>query len=222
MKLSQDEKDEIEEDFRNFIEKNQISSPDEIPQKQEVRGSKIFSKGVSWLGNNWEINFSDKEIRSFSGISRNINNALMDWARLCEPKTSSLLEKEKYIFTESKFYTTNWSNEIIEKKKTEYFPIPDAQVIVTLHQDHKVYYSLSENTYSPFTLPPSEDRDTRKYVQDYFRQVYWLELSVRPIHKKWITEDGKPYIAVNAQVQAGKHDFHIFTKSTKELQEKNK
>ncbi len=47
MKLSQDEKDEIEEDFRNFIEKNQISSPDEIPQKQEVRGSKIFSKGVS-------------------------------------------------------------------------------------------------------------------------------------------------------------------------------
>lgn len=96
----------------------------------------------------------------------------MDWARLMEPKNSSLLEKEKYIFIESEFYITNGTNEIIEKKKTEYFPIPDAQVIVILHQDHNIYYSLSDDAYFPFTLPPSEDRDTRKYVQDYFRQVY--------------------------------------------------
>lgn len=173
IKLSQDEKDEIEEDFRDFIEKK--------------------------------------------NIIRNINNALMDWVRLCEPKTASLFEKEKYIFTESEFYVTNWSNEIIEKKKNEYFPIPDAQVIVTLHQDHKIYYSLSDDTYSPFTLPPSEDRDTRKYIQDYFRSHYSLELSVRPIHKKWITEDGKPYIAVNAQVQAGKHDFLKWNKKWEKL-----
>lgn len=136
----------------------------------------------------------------------------MDWARLMEPKNSGLLEKEKYIFTESQFYISGWETEIIEKKKTEYFPIPDATVIVYLHQDHKIYYSLSDDSYIPFTLAPSEDRDTRKYVQEYFRNRYSLELSVRPIHKKWITEDGSPYIAVNAQIQAGKHDFFSFTK----------
>jgi transcription-repair coupling factor (superfamily II helicase) len=39
-------------------------------QKQEVRGKKIFSKGVSWFGNDWEINFSNDEIRSFSEVPR--------------------------------------------------------------------------------------------------------------------------------------------------------
>lgn len=153
---------------------------------------------------------------------RDINNALMDWARLMEPKNSSLLDKESYIFKNSEFYTSKWANEIIEKKKTEYFPIPDAQVIITLHQDHKIYYSLSSPLYSPFILPPSEDRDTRKYIQEYFRWTYWLELSVRPVHKKWITKDGKPYIAVNAQIQSWGHNFNIFTKKSIELQEKNK
>ncbi len=86
-------------------------------------------------------------------------------------------------------------------------------MIVILHQDHKQYYSLTKDTYSPFILAPSEDRDTRKYVQDYFRDHHKLELSVRPVHKKWITKDGKPYIAVNAQVQAGKVDFKTYTKS---------
>ncbi len=45
--------------------------------------------------------------RDDKNIVRNTNNALMDWARICEPKTSSQLEKEKYIFTESEFYITN-------------------------------------------------------------------------------------------------------------------
>jgi len=55
--------------------------------------------------------------------------------------------------------------------------------------------------YSHFVLEPSEDRDTRKYVQKYFREKYTLELSVRPIHRKWISEEGRAYINVNAQVQ---------------------
>jgi hypothetical protein len=62
-------------------------------------------------------------------------------------------------------------------------------------------------------LPPSEHRDTRRYVQDYFRDRYGLELSVRPVHQKWITKDGQPYIAVNAQIQAG--DPSIFEQYTK-------
>lgn len=146
-------------------------------------------------------------------VIREINNALMDWARTMEPKTSSLLNKESYIFTESQFYISSGETEIIEKKKTEYFPIPDATIMVTLHQDHKIYYSLSGDQYSPFMLPPSLDRDTRKYVQNYFREKYQLELSVRPVHKKWLSEDGKPYVAVNAQIQTGGHNFSEWKKS---------
>jgi hypothetical protein len=37
---------------------------------------------------------------------RNINNALMDWARIMEPKTANLLNQDTYIFTESEFYKT--------------------------------------------------------------------------------------------------------------------
>ncbi len=55
-------------------------------------------------------------------------------------------------------------------------------------------------------------RDTRKYVQDYFREKYGLELSVRPIHKKWLTGDGKPYVVVNVQIQAGVYTFSEYTK----------
>ena len=158
-----------------------------------------------------EVDFRDFIINK--NFIRNINNWLMDWARLMEPKNSNLLNRETYIFKESEFYISGWETEIIEKKITQYFPIPDATVIVILHQDHKQYYSLTKEIYSPFILPPSEDRDTRKYVQDYFRDHHKLELSVRPVHKKWITTDGKPYIAVNAQVQAGKVDFKAYTKS---------
>jgi hypothetical protein len=131
-----------------------------------------------------------------------------------EPKTANLLNQDTYIFTESEFYKTKWSSEVIEKKVSVSFPTPDAQIVVILHQDHRVYYWFSMESYSPFMLPASEDRDTRKYVQDYFRQKYTLELSVRPVHKKWLSQDGHPYIAVNAQIQAGNSDiFEQYSKS---------
>ncbi len=42
----------------------------EDTQKQENRGEKFFSKGVYWNNvNDWEINFSDDEVRSFSESS---------------------------------------------------------------------------------------------------------------------------------------------------------
>jgi hypothetical protein len=103
---------------------------------------------------------------------------------------------------------------VIEKKISVSFPTPDAQIVVILHQDHQIYYTVSIELYSPFILPASENRDTRKYVQDLFRDRYGLELSVRPIHKKWLSTDGKPYIAVNAQIQAGNADiFEQYSKA---------
>ena len=38
-------------------------------KKREVRGRKIFSKGVYWMVSDWEINFYDNEIRSFSAFA---------------------------------------------------------------------------------------------------------------------------------------------------------
>ena len=217
IKLSNDEKNEIERDFQDFIsEKSQeqwmgVRGGGTVwaMMRSERKKSEASIERV-WLPTDAFDTFGSKSMENGvweNMIVRNINNALMDWARIMEPKTASLLDVNNYIFTESEFYITNGANEIIEKKISVTFPTPDAQVVVILHQDHRVYYSLSDRSYSPFILPASEDRDTRRYVQDYFRQHYALELSVRPVHKKWLSIDGKPYIAVNAQVQAGKSDI---------------
>ncbi len=145
---------------------------------------------------------------------RAINNALMDFASTIDLKNPENINWDNYIFRESAFYTSRGSLEPKEEKKTLSFPLPDASIIVILHEDHKIYYSptISEQ-YVPFILAPGLTRDTRKYVQEYFRTHYALELSVRPVHKKWLSKDGKPYIAVNAQVQVGnKAQFGAFEK----------
>ncbi len=41
-----------------------------ISQKQEVQGRKIFSKWASWYGSDWETDFSNEGIRSFSEIPK--------------------------------------------------------------------------------------------------------------------------------------------------------
>lgn len=183
----------------------------------------IFSRYYKWWKNitlhQDEKNRIEEDLHNFLKNKknpkeeiRNINNALMDWARISEPKNSSLLDTKDYIFKESEFYISKWENELISKKITSYFPIPDAHIIVTLHQDHKIYYSCMNHTYSHFVLEPSENRDTRKYVQGYFREKYGLELSVRPIHRKWISEEGRAYINVNAQVQTWNIPFSKWNK----------
>ena len=49
-----------------------------IPQKQEVQGGKIFSKEAYSDVSNWEINFSNDEIRSFSGFFIDIFADIID------------------------------------------------------------------------------------------------------------------------------------------------
>jgi endonuclease III len=230
IKLSENEKNEIEWDFQSFIDWFQAVNSVGLGERNclsQIENSTLIAKETSFsLPNSfgtfstkstWET-VSEKKVEkietfgtfSYKNIVRNINNALMDWARLSEPKTASLLNPENYIFKDSEFYISNWTSEIIEKKTSTYFPIPDAQVVVILHEDHRLYYTSSSFAYFPFVLPPPENRDTRKYVQDYFRKTYHLELSVRPVHKKWLAEDGSAYIAVNAQVQMGDISQFVF------------
>ena len=137
----------------------------------------------------------------------------MDFAATVDMKNPSTIDWKNYAITSGKFYESRGSLEPIEVKKSVSFPTPDAQVIVILHKDHTLYYSSLSDIYAPFSLPPSLSRDTRAYVQSYFREHYCLELSVRPVHRKWISKDGRPFIGVNAQIQTGTYEFHEYSKS---------
>lgn len=127
-------------------------------------------------------------------LTRDINNALMDFSSMVDKNETGKIEWEKYIFIESSFYKSKGQSEPMKERKIVSFPIPDATIEITLHKDHKIYYSENRDSYEPFFLTPSLSRDTRKYVQESFREKYNMEVSVRPIHKKWLSEDGKPFV----------------------------
>jgi adenine-specific DNA glycosylase len=180
-KLTNSEKEEIENDFRKYIER-------ERGHESQV----------------WNV--------------RATNNALMDFASIVDLKNKNLIDWEAYPIKSGLWYETRGNMENIEIKKVQNFPTPDAQIVVILHKDHKVYYSNTywkweERKYTPFILPASGQRDIRWYVQDYFRSGYLLEVSVRPPHRKWLDTDGSPYLAVNAQIQVGEVNFALFERS---------
>lgn len=83
----------------------------------------------------------------------------------------------------------------------------DAQVMLTLHERHKIYYSSKKRSYAPFIVPASHN--TRTGIKDWFREKYDLELSVRPPHNRRII-DGKPTLCVNAQILIGTPEFPVF------------
>lgn len=164
-KLSLEEKEKIEKNFRDFIAKR---------------------SGVS------------DRIQTV----RSINNALMDFSSGIDLKNPQNIDWENYPIQSGVFYSTQWSLEPQEIKITKTFPIPDARVVVILHQDHKLYFSEKwSESYSPFFLPPALHRDIRQYVQEQFRERYSVELSVRPIHRKWLSDEGIPHVMMNAQIQ---------------------
>lgn len=127
-----------------------------------------------------------------SGISgREINAAFMD--------LGSLGVTDQYPLPECKWYKTKGALEVSKLKKKTVFPIKDASILVTLHENHRIYYSSSDIDYKPFLIPPTEG-DIRHAVQEYFRARYHLELSVRPIDRKFF-ENNAPFVSCNAQIQ---------------------
>ena len=112
----------------------------------------------------------------------------MDFARIVDLKNPENIDWNNYPIQSGKFYETQGSIENFEQKQKETFPIPDAKIIAILHENHKIYFSENSTEYTPFILPPSENRDTRNFVKEFFRKHYALEVSVRPIHKKWLSK----------------------------------
>ncbi len=148
-------------------------------------------------------------IEQVSGIDnqiqtvRDINNALMDFSRIVDDKNPDHIDWEAYPIQSWLFYQTRWVDEPKWIKKWVRFPIADAHVIVVIHENHKKYYSSHTDKYTPFILQWVWENDVRKYVQGYFREKHNIELSVRPVHKKWMGHDDIPYVAVYAQIQRG-------------------
>ena len=204
MKLNEWEKEKIEEEFRMFI-KNTTNSVDDISKVGVCKDSPLRKRDVT----EWQGDLVPKKIPptpfikgEAKNLVRAINNALMDFAATVDLKNPDNIDWESYPIQSGKFYETSGTLEPREEKKSRTFPTPDATVIVILHEDHRVYYSAWWEPYTPFVLPPALSRDTRQYVQEFFRDNYSLELSVRPVHAKWLAADGRAYIAVNAQIQA--------------------
>lgn len=92
--------------------------------------------------------------------------------------------------------------------KTKKINWREARVEVTLHENHRKYFSSAKKSYRPFCLPTSHN--TRSGIKIWFRERYGLEVSVRPPHKK-VEIDGVLIIFVNAQILSGTHSFPEFS-----------
>jgi adenine-specific DNA glycosylase len=259
-RLSKEEKGWIQKDLERFIRESRIQNSESWWWKwwnRDSENSPLIKGDVT----RWQGDLASGKIpptpflkgEMEKHLTRSINNALMDFAAMVDLGNPENINWSDYPIQSGKFYETRGNLEPQEAKKTVAFPTPDATIIVTLHQDHRVYYGspvspppekgelegvtqnkdssrithpnppLSrrgwDNSYSPFILPPSLTRDTREYVKSYFREKYKLELSVRPPHRKWLSEDGKPYIAVNAQVQVGEITFQKWNKKGEKIED---
>lgn len=144
-----------------------------------------------------------------TGISgREMNAALMDFSSIIDKNELTQIDFKCYPLTESTFYKESWKNEIKPIKTTEKFNKNEAEIIVFLHENHKVYFSSNYDEFKPFELWTSSD-DHRHFIKDYFLEKFSLSLSVRPAFKK-LKKAGKTYFLYHAQIQAGKWSFWEF------------
>lgn len=187
---------------------------------------KVFSRYIHWRKDikleKWEKIQLEESLRIFIGNIKDpsekikniraINNALMDFSRLIDLKNPENIDWEKYPIQSWYFYQTRGKDEPQIIKQWVRFPTADAHIVVILHENHRLYYSSQEEKYLPYILQWVWQNSTREIVQSYFREKYHVELSVRPVHKKWMWSDNIPYIAVYAQVQAGTIDSRIYKK----------
>lgn len=175
---------------------------------------KIFSRYYFWTRfkklSQWEKKHIQQAFQQTGFSGRDINAALMDFSSLIDKNEISLIDFENYPLTESIFYLERWKNEIKPIKTTQKFDKNRAQIIVFLHENHKIYYSSDFDALKPFELWTST-QDHRHFIKDYFIEAFWLSVSVRPAFKK-IKKAGKTYFLYHAQIQAWKNQFWEFTK----------
>ena len=143
----------------------------------------------------------------FATSRKSLNAALMDFgSALCvaRPKCEACPLRSRCVY-----YRESGKQEVRKLKKS--MPKQDwkeADVVVILHDKHRLYYSSKRTKYAPFIL--SKGYNTRAGIKDHFEKQYGLILAVRPPHEKRIIK-GKPRLFVNAQILLGEPKFRSFS-----------
>lgn len=146
----------------------------------------------------------------FSTPRKSMNAALMDFgSALCtaRPKCEACPLRPRCVY-----YREGGGQEAKAKKRSLKSPISkidwkDAEVVVILHDKHRIYYSSKRTKYAPFVLPMGYN--TRAGIKSFFLKKYGLTLAVRPPHEQRI-EAGVPRIFVHAQILLGEPKFRVF------------
>lgn len=165
----------------------------------------LGSKDVTTL----QIKEKITAIEQKKNSKRHLNAAIMDFSNTICLKIPRCGECPLQNWCE--YYKTDGMGEEKKQKENISFPLREAKVILSLHKDHKEYFSLYKAKYKPFLL--SQKCNTREKIKKYFLEKYGLHLSVRPPHER-LYKNGTPYIKVNAQVLLGKNPFYSFSKKS--------
>lgn len=167
---------------------------------------KVFGRYFSG-GKNGTVDFESLE-KQLIAPKRQLNAAVMDFASSICIKVPRCGECPLRKYCE--YYQTDGVKELTSKKIKEVFPTREASVILTLHKNHKEYYSKNKRKYTAFNLPSKYN--TRETIKEYFQNKYGLTLAVRPPHKKYY-ENGKPQMFINAQILMGNNKFFAYPKN---------
>ncbi len=214
-RLTREEKEGLLKQMKHVYTSHKTSLLNPLPSK--VKGTTVSSS-------------PQKEELKW-GLSQNINNALMDYGAMISRNNISWIDWDNYPFKDSKFCQTRGSLEPVKKKKKSSFPGKQAYVIAILHENHKKYFSRhtppvasdipldegekyttslnKENDFSPFFIGKNTG-NPRAMIQEYFREKYWLELSVRPPEVRSYNRHEVPYLVCYAQIQSWTHNFQVF------------
>src|SRR3989338_414433 len=145
----------------------------------------------------------EKLQKEFVSSKKQLNAAVMDFSNSICIKVPRCGECPLQKYCE--YYATDGQKEVMKKKDSKSFPTKEASVYLTLHKNHKEYYSKNKKELKYFVL--SKKYNSRETIKEYFLKKYGLTLAVRPPHKK-LYIDKKPVILVNAQILLGTHKFY--------------
>ena len=176
-----------------------------------------------------EVRASEVVARAFSLPAKTLNAAFMDFgSAICtgKPKCATCpFAARCRFFRERGKREYGWERvhsggqQTASNRKTgnresfdgsERIDWKSARVEVTLHENHRKYFSSVKTRYKPFLVPASHN--TRAGIKLWFRERYGLDVAVRPPNGKRVIQS-VPTLLVNAQILSGVHDFAVFSKN---------
>lgn len=147
---------------------------------------------------------------SFSKSRKVLNAALMDFgSALCtaRPKCGACPIRSHCRYSREGGRQERVEQQPRTKTQKQNTDWSEAEVVVTLHDRHRLYYSSKRTGYAPFTLPAGYN--TRAGIKAYFEKRYGLTLSVRPPHERSRLH-GHLRVFVNAQILLGRPTFRVY------------